>query len=288
MALATLSLPSVGTFIRFLAGDGPARDTIRTFLRELLDNAQAVETDAASGIADAATAQAAADAAQADATTAIADAATAQGDATQALADAATANGFLDQSVKTTDTPLFSNVRVSSGAAVAVGGGADDATSLGVHRLVVAFTNFPIPMADEVGVVAFGGVKVADLPAGALFILGATANLAVTKSSAGVIDTWDGDFAVGTAAAANDATLTGTEADLIPSTATPQAVAGATTAKGQSTGTEAGTILDGTGTAKDLFVNFVVDDADHDVTGTPCNLILNGSITLTYANLGDY
>ena len=84
MALSTLSFPSLSTFIRFLAGEGAARDEIRTFLRQFLTNAQAVETataaaqvDATAGIADAATAQAAADAAQADATQALADAATA-------------------------------------------------------------------------------------------------------------------------------------------------------------------------------------------------------------------
>ena len=91
--------------------------------------------------------------------------------------------------------------------------------------------------------------------------------------------------------AANDATLTGTEANVIPSPTMPQAVAGVTTADCQSSSAAAGTaaaILDGTTTAADLFLNFVVDDTDHDVTGTPCNLIVNGTIDVVYILLGDY
>jgi hypothetical protein len=62
------------------------------------------------------------------------------------------------------------------------------------------------------------------------------------------------------------------------------AVAGATTAKGVST---AAATLDGTDTAVDLFLNFLVDDTDHDVTTTPANLIVSGTITLHWINLGD-
>jgi hypothetical protein len=158
----------------------------------------------------------------------------------------------------------------------------------GMRKVVITLTNTPIPLVDEAAVVAYGGLKVWDAPEGAFLFHGATANLAVTKSSAGVNDDWDGDFGLGTATAGNDATLSGTEEDLIPSTATPQAVAGATTATGQSTATEGGAIFDGTTTAKDVYLNVLVDDADHDVTSTPCNLIMNGTIELYYTNLGDY
>lgn len=158
----------------------------------------------------------------------------------------------------------------------------------GTQKLVLTLTDVEIPLVDEAGVVAYGGLKIADLPEGAITFLGATADLAMTKSSAGVNDTWDGDFGLGTTTAGNDATLATTEQDLIPTTATPQAVAGATTAKGQSTATEVGAVFDGTTTAIDVFLNFLVDDADHDVGGTPCNLIANGTITIVYAHLGDH
>jgi hypothetical protein len=144
-------------------------------------------------------------------------------------------------------------------------------------KTVLTFTN----------VVAYKGTKVYDFPAGAIAVLGAHADLALTKSSAGVIATWDGDFSLGTVTASNNATLASTEQNLIPTTATPQAVAGVTTAKGVSTATEGFKVLDGTVTPVDAYLNFLVDDADHDVTGTPCNLIVNGEVTIFWYNLGD-
>ncbi len=184
---------------------------------------------------------------------------------------------------------LTGEVSSSSGAGTAAGTGVA-ATEKGdgiIHKTVLTFTNVAVPLTDEPGVVAYGGLKVYDFPEGAIRIFGAVSDVDLTKSSAGVIDTWDGDMSVGTATAGNDATLSGTEADIIPSTATPQAVAGATTANAQSTASE-DTVHDGTTTAKDVYFNLLVDDTDHDVTTTPCNLILNGTLTILWANLGDY
>lgn len=184
---------------------------------------------------------------------------------------------------------LLQTISDSSGIGTASGTGVVAAESgSAVRKTVLSLTNAAIVLADNAGVVAFGSLKVYDFPAGAIQFLGATANLALTKSSAGVNVDWDGDIGIGSAAAGNSATLTGTEQDLIPSTATPQAVAGATTGNAQSTITQAGLVLDGTGTAADVFLNLLVDDADHDVTGTACNLIANGTITIYWLNLGDY
>lgn len=176
---------------------------------------------------------------------------------------------------------------VRSGAAAASGTGVTAAETSAIKTLTLTLVNTPIPLTDEAGVVAYGGLKVADLPAGNILFLGAVADLAVTKSSAGVNDDWDGDIGLGTVTASNNATLTGTEQDLIPSTATPQAVAGATTGDCYSTSTEAPKVFDGTSAAVDVYLNVLVDDGDQDVTGTPCNLIFNGTIKLSYLNLGD-
>jgi hypothetical protein len=182
----------------------------------------------------------------------------------------------------------FLDVNVTADMAAAGTGVALTTEQLQFRTSTFTLTNSPISLTDEVGVVAYGGLKFADLPAGAILFAGVSTDLAITKSSAGVNDDWDGDYSVGTVTAANDATLTGTEANLLASTATPQAVAGATTANGHSATAQACTVVDGTSTAVDLYLNFVVDDADHDVTSTPCNLIANGTITVTWANLGDY
>jgi hypothetical protein len=36
-----------------------------------------------------------------------------------------------------------------------------------------------------------------------------------------------------------------------------------------------------------VYINMLVDDADHDVTSTPTNLILNGTITVLWTSMGD-
>jgi len=163
----------------------------------------------------------------------------------------------------------------------------EDAVGGELIEKTLTFTNAAIALTDEAGVVAYGGLKVFDFPQGLVKFEGAVMDLALTKSSAGVNDTWDGDVGLGTITASNNATLAAAEQSLVPTTATPQAVAGTTTADAQSTDTEAGVVHDGTTTAVDMYLNFLVDDADQDVTTTPCNLIVNGTVTFSYMMLGD-
>lgn len=155
------------------------------------------------------------------------------------------------------------------------------------HKTTLLLKDQTVTLADEAGVVAYGGQKVFDFPEGAILIEGVTTDLAITKSSAGVNADWDGDYSVGSVTASNNATLTATEDDMLPSTATPQASSSATTADGQSTAAE-NVVIDGTSTPVDALLNFLVDDADHNVAGTPCNLIVNGPIVIHWRNLGDY
>lgn len=152
----------------------------------------------------------------------------------------------------------------------------------GLRETVITFLNTRIPLTDEAGVVAYGGLKVYDMPTGVIKFLGAETSIALTKSSAGVNADWDGDFGVGSVTASNNATLSSTEQDIIATTATPQAVAGVTTANGFSV-TDVG--LDGRTTAVDVFINFLIDDADHDVTTTACDLILNGTLKLQWTKI---
>lgn len=174
--------------------------------------------------------------------------------------------------------------------ALVVNGGAAGANGVGATSVqrsdnvtVLTLSALAVAMADTAGIVAFGSKKLLDFPAGYIGIESVVANLAVTKSSAGVIATFDGDFSLGTVAAAGDATLTATEADIMASVATPQAVAGVTTARGSKL---TATDLDGTVTPVDLYLNVLVDDTDHDVTTTPCNLLFTGTITVTWRNKG--
>lgn len=154
------------------------------------------------------------------------------------------------------------------------------------QRTKITFTSLPISMTDEAGVVAYGGSKIYDMPIGNIKIIGATADLTVTKSGAGINADFDGDFGVGTVTASNNATLSSTEQNIIPTTATPQAVSSATTAKGINAADIAP--LDGTSTAIDIYLNFLIDDADQDITGNGASsLLVSGTIIITWINLGD-
>lgn len=155
------------------------------------------------------------------------------------------------------------------------------------RKTTLTFTDVAIALVDEAGVVAYKGTKIFDFPAGHILWLGAVADLALTKSSAGVNADWDGDIALGTVTASNNATLASTEQNLIPTTPTPQAVSGATTGKMQSTATESGTIHNGSATAIDMYLNVLVDDTDHNVAATACNIIVNGTLQFYWINLGD-
>lgn len=170
-------------------------------------------------------------------------------------------------------------------AGAAAGSGVSRRTGTGLRTDIFTFKDVHMPMIDNAGVGAHAALKFCDMPEGIVDIEACVANLTLTKSAAGVNATWNGDFGVGSTAADNSATLATTEQNIIPTTATPAAVAGVTTAKGQQAAT---TIqLDGHTTPVDLYLNILVDDADQDVTTTPTDIIVNGTIRVTYANAGD-
>lgn len=157
-----------------------------------------------------------------------------------------------------------------------------------IRKEVIAFRDLVLPGQDATGVIGHANVKIFDFPVGHILFLGAVMDLAVTKDSAGIIDTWDGNIGLGTAAEDGTAApLDGTFQDLIPDTDSPQAVAGATTFKAESTATESGVFHDGSVTPKEAHLNVLIDDTDHDIDGTPANMIINGTITICYVNLGD-
>lgn len=151
----------------------------------------------------------------------------------------------------------------------------------------LTLTNTPVVMADNAGVTAYGSLQIYDFPQGYIYMQSALSDLALTLSAAGINADWDGDIGLGTVAADNTATpLATTEQNIIPNTATPQAAASATTGDAVSTATEHA-IHDGTSAAKEVYLNLLVDDADHDVTSTPTNIICNGTIVLNWLFMGD-
>jgi hypothetical protein len=153
------------------------------------------------------------------------------------------------------------------------------------HKTVISLAARSVALVDNAGVGAHLSSKVYSFPQGVILIEGAVANLTIGKSSAGVNADWDGDIGLGSVACDNSNTLSSTEQNIIPTTATPQAVSGNTTSKAKSTGT---LVIDNTaGGAGNVYLNQLVDDADQDVTTTPCNLTYSGTITLIWKNIGD-
>jgi len=159
-----------------------------------------------------------------------------------------------------------------------------------VRRTKLFLAATPLVLVDNPGTIAYAGLKLYTFARGLINFLGATASLSIGKTSTGVNATFRSTWGLGTVTAASDATLTSTEQNLIPSTAAAQAVSGVAALTALSTNTEAAKTLNGstgTGALTAVYLNVLVNDADHDVTTTPCNLLATGTITLDFAHLGD-
>lgn len=152
-----------------------------------------------------------------------------------------------------------------------------------VHRTVFTLTAVSVTMTDATTAGCHGAVQLYDFPAGVVTFLGGSTDLAITAGAGGIADGAAVVGAVGTATAGTDnATLTTTEADLIPSTAATL-TAGVGACDGQST-TALLVTFDGTATAKDAFLNFAVPDADSSANDT---LEVTGTVTLVWIYAGD-
>lgn len=152
------------------------------------------------------------------------------------------------------------------------------------HRTTLTCTATPITVADDAGVAQYGGAgKVYDFPQGLIQCLGAVVTGSITMGATGTfIDAWSGVLGLGSAACSTGATLTGTEADFMASTTVSAATAKVATIDSVSPSVLAP--LDGTATAKDLYLNLAIaDDATHTAgTGT-----FTGTIVINWMNVGD-
>jgi hypothetical protein len=158
-----------------------------------------------------------------------------------------------------------------------------------MQRVELKVTDMPVAVANTTGI-SFGSVQLLDFPQGRIMIDGGTVNLVVDWSASADGDgeeialTGSGDAALGTAATA-DGTLSGAEVDVMASTAmTDPFVAGVGDLHGNLV---KDTEFDGTATAKDVYLNVIIDDAD---VGDTDNAIVyfTGTIILHCKFLGDY
>lgn len=151
---------------------------------------------------------------------------------------------------------------------------------LGVQSVTLTLTNAPVALVDATTNGASGSLKVLTLPAGAVTLLGGTTNLTIARVGTNLQATAAVVGAVGTAAAGADATLTGTEANIVGSTVSTL-TAGAGVTKGLPA---VPSVVDGTQTAAAIYLNFAVPDAGSAGNDT---LTVNGTITFQYVLNGD-
>lgn len=156
-------------------------------------------------------------------------------------------------------------------------------------RTVLECNALSISLSDDAGVAQYGGVKVYDLPEGFVIFKGAQIKGQLRGGVTGtIIATFAGGVSLGTATATTGATLTGTEADLMPEVDVAAATASVATIDAVSVATalteSPERAMDGTATAKDIFLNFVVDD---DATHTAGTATFTGTIVFHWEHLGD-
>lgn len=192
---------------------------------------------------------------------------------------------FLSEERESEEFTTTAGVGASNGATVSA---AETGNSV-IHKTILTLTATTVTISDDAGVAQYGGVKIYDFPEGLICPMGAVIDGSLTGGVTGtIVADFDGDVALGTATATTGATLTGTEADIMPSVALTQAVTSVANSDAESVATaltESGARwLDGTATAKDLFLNFVIDD---DATHTAGTATFTGTVTFIWMNLGD-
>ena len=150
-----------------------------------------------------------------------------------------------------------------------------------VVKQAIRVSNVPVSVAGTTGV-GFGTAVIGDFPAGNILLLGAVSYLQFTTADGDVQTTFDGDYSIGTTPTA-DATLSGTEINVVPSTALGAATAGVSpVVRGASTAAPA--ILDNTDGSLELNLNLLVDDANISGTG---DFTVSGVVHIAYTVLGD-
>lgn len=153
--------------------------------------------------------------------------------------------------------------------------------SVNVARLVV---DESLSFTGSTGVAVSATGVLDGLPEGNILLLGAVANLTFTgPTSANLTDDFQGDYSIGTTPTA-DATLSGTDADLIGSTAIPAATAEVSANVRATNATQA--IIDNTAGTAEINLNVALD-ADEVTDATTVAVAVTGTVDIAYIVLGD-
>ena len=155
-----------------------------------------------------------------------------------------------------------------------------------VRKVKLTMTAMPLTLTDESGVTIWSGTKIYDFPAGMLLFLGA--NIVGELTGDDVSATFDGDVALGTATADNTATpMVTVQQDLLQNTTLAAATAKVAPVSAVNVATaltESGARWhDGRATAKDMYLNFLIDEDGANATGVGT---FTGTIEFAYIILG--
>lgn len=151
------------------------------------------------------------------------------------------------------------------------------------NTLIITLTDVELSLTDNTTDVAYGTTKIAEIPAtDGYWLIDASMDLTITKSSAGVNDNWDSDISLATSPANSTNSLGGIEQNIIQSTSVPRAVSGSTrVAVAKNTDFVLNQGNAPLVIARDVNINMLIDDASHNVAATACNMIFNGTVTLS-------
>lgn len=152
-----------------------------------------------------------------------------------------------------------------------------------IVRQVIRVEDVAVSVAGTTGI-GFGSAVIGDFPAGNILLLGAVSYMQFTTADGDVVATYDGDYSIGSAANA-DTSLSGSEVDVVASTALGAATAGLSPlVRGTSAAAIAGTVLDNTDGSLELNLNLLIDDANISGTGS---FTADGVVYVSYIVLGD-
>lgn len=152
-----------------------------------------------------------------------------------------------------------------------------------VRKITYPVKNLSITAAAGVAAAGFGTAVLGYFPEGNILVLGGISYLQFLTSDADIIATWVGNYSVGTVPNA-DVTLTGTDVDLI----TSSAISAATAKLSPITrGVGAAVALfDSTDSSLELNLNLLIADASF-TDSQSAIFTANGYVQLVYTVLGD-
>lgn len=161
-----------------------------------------------------------------------------------------------------------------------------------LHHTILNFAALPVTTGNTTGA-SFGSKQVYTFPEARINVLGVTAyfNLITFNTADGadgdIAGAGSGDYSMGSTATA-DATLATTDVDLLPSSAMLDPFVAGVGSSAAGTALAAAAQFDGTSTAKSMYLNVIIDDADVSDAAAGDLVYFTGWVRATWLWLGNY